>query len=195
MPGPGGINDLSECQFQQLDDRTVKVSGSKFVKDRSYKVKLEGAAFVGYRSINIVGVRDPIFIEKGGEILDAVEAKVKEKFPKDKYRILFHLYGKNAVMGPLEPLRDARPHEMGIVTQVVADDPQLATEICEYANITMMFQHYGGQKCTAGNIACLGSMEVYLPLHREVYEWSIDHLLELDDPCECFSMTIEEVGS
>ena len=36
--GPGGVNDLTHCAFEQLDSRRVKVSGSRFVTDSQYRV-------------------------------------------------------------------------------------------------------------------------------------------------------------
>ena len=62
LPGPGGSLDLSETKFEQLTDRSVKVSGSKFIPAPTYTVKMEGAKRVGYRAIYIAGVRDPILI-------------------------------------------------------------------------------------------------------------------------------------
>ena len=43
LPGPGGSLDLSETKFEQLTDRSVKVSGSKFIPAPTYTVKMEGA--------------------------------------------------------------------------------------------------------------------------------------------------------
>ena len=96
-------------------------------------------------------------------------------------------------MGPREPLKDKVPHEVGLVTEVIADRFEDAVEVCEYAQHAMFSQSYEGQKATAGNLAHLGSLEVLVPEHKEVYEFSIDHLLELDDPCECFPMRVETV--
>jgi len=37
------MNDLTNAVFTQLDERRVKVTGSRFVRDETYRVKLEGA--------------------------------------------------------------------------------------------------------------------------------------------------------
>jgi len=42
LPGPGGCLDLSNCTFDQYDDRRVKVSGSRFIPSQQYTLKLEG---------------------------------------------------------------------------------------------------------------------------------------------------------
>ncbi|UCD58325.1 MAG: acyclic terpene utilization AtuA family protein, partial [Candidatus Hydrogenedentota bacterium] len=41
--GPGGMVDLSAVRFEQHDGRTVRVSGSRYVPDSAYKIKLEGS--------------------------------------------------------------------------------------------------------------------------------------------------------
>src|SRR6185503_9121905 len=69
LPGPGGTLDLSQCKYEQVTDRRVRVSGSRFIPSIPYTVKLEGAKTSGYRSIFIAGARDPIFIAQIEEIL------------------------------------------------------------------------------------------------------------------------------
>lgn len=45
-------------------------------------------------------------------------------------KIIWHVYGRNAVMGPLEPkLHTCTPHEIGIFGEVVAPDQGLASAI------------------------------------------------------------------
>ena len=96
LPGPGRYLDLSNCTFEQYDDIRVKVSGSKFIPSQQYALKLEGAKRVGYRTIFIAGIRDPIAIQHIDDILKGVEEIVVEYFsnmPKDSYQMIFHVYG------------------------------------------------------------------------------------------------------
>ena len=60
LAGPGGTLDLSNCKYEQVSDRRVRVSGSRFEPSRHYTEKLEGAKTSGWRSIFIAGARDPI---------------------------------------------------------------------------------------------------------------------------------------
>ncbi|MAB97253.1 MAG: 3-methylaspartate ammonia-lyase [Pseudomonadaceae bacterium] len=103
LAGPGGVLDLRGSHYEQLDERRVRVSGSVFRPSSDYQVKLEGAAIEGYRTIFIGGVRDPILIE----IIDTALAGIKQYlgsiYPQTacgEAKIHFHVYGKNAVMGP-----------------------------------------------------------------------------------------------
>ena len=52
--GPGGHVDLSEVRFEPVDERTVRVSGSRFVPSERYQIKIEGARRVGFAP-NAVG--------------------------------------------------------------------------------------------------------------------------------------------
>lgn len=63
LHGPGGALLLSDSQYEQLvDGRSVRVHGSKFQSCKSngepYRIKLEGAKTVGYRSIFMGGIKD-----------------------------------------------------------------------------------------------------------------------------------------
>lgn len=195
LPGPGGMLDLSQCSFRQLDDRTVEVKGSRFQPSQPYTVKLEGAELVAYRTVLVCGVRDPMLIADIETAEAAVVARTREYFdaiPPADYQILFHHYGHDAVMGTSEPLRAAVPHEVGLVMEVVAPTQQMADTICAFARATLMHYHYPGRKATAGNLA-LPFAPSDVPL-GPVYRFNVYHLLEVEDPCAVFPLEIVEYG-
>ena len=70
---PGGLLDTSDCKFEAVSDRAVRVSGMKWTP-QPYTVKLEGAELAGYRAITICGTRDPMLIA----IIDDFLASVRE---------------------------------------------------------------------------------------------------------------------
>lgn len=184
LPGPGITLDLSGCKFEQYSDGVVKVSGSKAVSEKQYTVKMEGAAKVAYRTLVIGGTRDPIMIENIEDVKKEVVRSVGTYFseiPKSDYQIIFHLYGKNGVMGDLEPVKETA-HELGIVMEVVAKTQDLANVICSSARSTLMHFGYKNRKATAGNIALLYSPSdiVFGP----VYKFTVYHLINVNDPCE-----------
>ncbi|MBV8410054.1 MAG: acyclic terpene utilization AtuA family protein, partial [Alphaproteobacteria bacterium] len=155
LAGPGGTLDLSHCSYEQVTDRRVRVSGSRFEPSRHYTVKLEGAKTSGYRSIFIAGARDPIFIAQIDEILAKVLAATRAYFaevPPESYRIIPHLYGKNGVMGDLEPVKTPA-HELCIIIEVAAATQALASAICGKARTSLMHSPYPGRIATAGNLA------------------------------------------
>lgn len=194
LPGPGGITDLSETVFEQLDERRVKVSGSKFIPSDVYTVKLEGAKKVGYRSIFIAGIRDPIAIEHIDEIIARVEKEVQEYFsevPTESYQMVFHVYGKNGVMGEYEQEKNFTPLELCIILEVAAATQDMATAICSRARTEMLHSPYEGRIATAGNIA-LPFTPLEIPL-GSVCKFNVYHLLELEDPTEPFKIKYLEV--
>ncbi|MBM7624685.1 acyclic terpene utilization AtuA family protein [Sporohalobacter salinus] len=194
LHGPGGVIDLSETEFEQLDKRRVRVTGSKFIEDEEYTVKLEGAKKVGYRTLSIAGTRDPIMINELDHIKEVVRETVRDNFDdlsEDDYQLLFRIYGKDGVMGDLEPEDEIMSHEVGIVIEVVAKTQELANTICSFARSTMLHYGYPGRVATAGNLAF-----PYSPSDLkagEVYEFNLHHLITVDDPCALFPMELEEV--
>jgi hypothetical protein len=63
---------LADVSYKQLEDgRSVRVQGAVHVKDEKYMVKLEGAELLGYRTVFIGGIRDPILIEGIDDFLEA----------------------------------------------------------------------------------------------------------------------------
>jgi hypothetical protein len=194
LPGPGGTLDLSHCRYQQITDRRVRVSGSKFLPANPYTLKLEGAKKVGYRSIFIGGVRDPILIAAIDGVLAAVKDHVREFFADvspDNYQLIFHVYGKNGVMGELEPLRDPTSHELCIIGEVAAITQELATGICGRARTALLHAPYPGKMATAGNLA-LPFTPLEIPL-GEVCAFNVYHLMEVDSPTELFPIKLVEI--
>jgi hypothetical protein len=192
QPGPGGVNDLSHAVFEQVDDRRVKVRGSRFVADARYRVKLEGAEQVGYRSIVMVGIRDPIMIRELDPLLAETQERAESRFGMKAQGISlrFRAYGRDAVMGPLEP-GGPPPREIGLMIDAVAPTQELATAVAMYSRGHLQHASYPGILTTAGNMAYPFS-PFGIPV-GPAYRFSVYHLMPLKDPCEVFPMTIEEV--
>ncbi|MFF4822349.1 acyclic terpene utilization AtuA family protein [Streptomyces sp. NPDC001312] len=189
LPGPGGFLDLSECVFTPEGERGTRVSGSRHVA-RPFAVKLEGARLRGYRTVSVAGARDPYFLREIETIIAGVRDRVTDNFPEippDDYDLLFRVYGRDGCMGPLEPSPQVLGHEAGIVIEAVAADQDLADTLCAFARSTMLHFGYPGRVSTAGNLAFPYSPSDF---HAgAVYEWSVYHLMELDDPLALFPIT------
>jgi hypothetical protein len=192
LPGPGGTIDLHETTFTQLDEDRVMVKGSKFIPSDPYTIKLEGAKPVGFRTVSIAGVRDPIFIREVDNILLAVDKRVKDNFRNlDNYHLNFKIYGKNGVMGDLEPVKEIKSHELCIVIDAVAPTQEVANTVCGFARSTMLHYGYDGRIATAGNLAF-----PYSPSDFKVgvvYNFSLYHLIAIKDPLAPFKQTLVEL--
>lgn len=192
---PGGVLDTSETVYEQVSERATRFRGSRFIPDPVYRVKLEGAGLVGYRALTIGAIRDPIAIGSLDWVLQTIRERTREQYgqlvPGRDYHLLFHQYGKNGVMGPLEPIKETRAHEVCVVTEVVARTQEIADLIARFTLYRLLFPTFAGQKATAGGVAMLRD-EVLRG--QPAYRWTVDHLLPLEDPLELFPIAVEEVG-
>lgn len=191
---PEGMADLYDAKFEQINKRSVRVSGSKFIPAKPNTIKIEGSKKIGYRAFCIAGVRDPIMINRIEEVKSAVINEVKQTFDSiispDDYKINFRIYGKNAVLGDIEFVKEPA-HELGVIVEVVAKTQDLADSICAITRSGLLHCNFEGRKTTSGNVAF-----PYSPADiqgGEAYEFSIYHLLEVDDPLELFPIKIKEV--
>ena len=191
LKGPGIQMDLSGCRFTQAAPGRVRVEGSKMIHT-PYTIKLEGARLSAYRTFVLAGIRDPLLIS----ILDQVEEEVVKSvdayyggLPGD-VQINFYHYGKDAVMGPLEPTPQAG-HEIGLMFEVIAPSQETANAICASVRSTYLHYGYPGRKSTAGNLAFpFAPSDISF---GPVYEFSVYHLMRVDDPCRHFPVTLKEV--
>ena len=192
---PGGHLLLDRCRFEAVDERTVKVSGSRFEATTPHYLKLEGAGKTGHRSVCIAGVRDPVAISHVDTMIESVRAKITRDLddlePERDYRLLFHLYGRDAVMGPMEPAPDPAPNELGILVETIAGDQETAQTVCALARSALLHAHYPDRKANAGNLA-LRFTPAEFPA-PPVYEFTAYHLLEVDDPVAPFTIRYDTV--
>jgi len=183
LPGPGGIMHLDACRFSELGDGRVEVRGSRHERTHPYYVKVEGARRIGCRAVTIAGVRDPTFIAHCAEILRAVEQQVAELMAgQQRGALYFHVYGRDGVMGPAEPLRCTTSHELGIVIEAVAPTQADADSLVSLTRSTLLHYGYPGRISTAGNLAFPFSPSD-LPAGN-VYEFSVYHLMQQDAPAD-----------
>lgn len=112
----------------------------------------------GYRAVFIGGIRDPTLIAGIDDFLKKCHAQtVSNCCPElasdpDNYKLIFHVYGKNAVMGSLEPVT-APAHEIGVLGEILAPDQTKAISIAGYSRVAVLHAAYPGQLNTGGNLA------------------------------------------
>ena len=189
LPGPGGTLDLTQTTFEQASENSVLVKGSRFVPTEGYFVKLEGVKKIGYRTVSFAATRDPIMIAEMSNVVEEVKRKVRSNFVDLKDFFLdFKLYGHNGVMGIFKGMEPGHSFEVGIIIEAVAQTQELASTICGFARSTMLHYGYKGRKSTAGNLAFPFSPSDFKV--GEVYEFNLYHLMEVDDPYECFPISM-----
>lgn len=193
---PGGHLDISLAKYEQLDERTVRVTGGRWIPADEYRVKLEGVRRVGYRSICIAGIRDERFIRSANTIIADCRQIVDDYFrslPQGSYQVIYRLYGRDAVMAECEPSPVAEGHEVCLVIDVVADSQDRADSICSFASSTLSHHGFPGRLSTAGNLAMPFSPGRAISV-GEVFQFHIWHALPLQDPGEPFKTEIITVS-
>jgi hypothetical protein len=193
---PGGMLDTSDCRFDALSDRAVRISGMRWTPASQYTVKLEGVEFAGHRCISICGTRDPLLIARLPLFLEEVRGIVREKAAAfgaapESYSLIIRTYGLDGVMGAREPVQQVAGHEVGFVIEVIAETPEIAAAVLGIARTNMLHTDFPGRLCREGNMAFPFSPSD-IPV-GPVYRFSIHHVLELDDPREIFPITYEEI--
>jgi hypothetical protein len=196
---PGGVIDTSEAEYKAESDRAVRVSGAKFQETEGYTVKLEGVECVGHQFVVIGGVRDPFIIRQLDPWVEGMKAKFENrveeifggKVKEEDYTIIHRVYGRDAVMGPLEPLADELPHEVGMVFDITARDHDTAKALAQtFAHFIVHFPIPEWH----GLISGLAYPYAPPQLDKgEVYRFNMNHVVEPDDPCEMFPMELMEV--
>jgi len=181
-----GHVDMTGVRYEQWDEKTARATGARFVASTQPMVKLEGAGKVGERRLAIVGIRDPYTIENIDKAMAWARARLAERFgaPEDAgWTVYYHAYGRDGVMGSLEPTPAMRPHELGIVVETVCQDAKRAEEICALAARNLFYARLAEVKGTAG-AAALMSDEILVG--KPGYEWTLNHVLPVRDASELF---------
>ena len=188
----GGMLDMTECKYEQYDEKTTRITGPKFIPvSGKVKVKLEGAGKVGERYIGIAGVRDPYTISNIDQVIDWCRRQVKERFGDDGYHLFYKIYGKNGVMGDLEPVKEIRSHELCIVVEGIAKTKAMAEEITMIGTRQIFYARLPEVKGTAGTAAFV--VDEVLPA-SPAYTWTMNHVIAVDDPMELFELYRIEIG-
>ncbi len=193
---PGGLLDATHCQFTPLTDRAVRISGMTW-KTRDYDIKLEGAECIGFRAITICGTRDPILISQIDSYLQTVREDVAMRatgfgVSPEKYQLVFHVYGKDGVMGAAEPVKQISSHELGIVVEVLSETEEDARAVLSIARVVIPKVDFVGRLCKSGNMAFpFSPSDISVGL---TFKFSVFHVVKPDSPYSMFPITYEQVS-
>ena len=193
---PGGHLDVTRASYRQADHRSVRVTGSEWVSAERYTVKLEGARIAGYQTVLMALLRDRRYVENAAAWAEDIATKCRAKvetrmgLASDAFRIELRLIGQDASFGPLE--RQAKtPTEIGVMGIVTAADQATATEIGRMLN-PYLLHHPLTQTEEQPTFAF-----PFSPAEMErgaIYEFCLNHVLELDDPMDAFRLEVVELG-
>jgi hypothetical protein len=179
---PDGVADLTKSVFTQVDDRTVRVSGSTFKMAEVPTLKIEGVKCSGYRTICPANIYDDKTIANIDVIINTVTNFVKENtkniISESDYNLSFKMGG-------------GKESYLSIIIDAVGKTQEIADTICSLARSRMLHCDYEGRKSSAGNLAFpFSPSDIHV---GKVYEFSIFHLVEVDSLLETSKIEIMEV--
>ncbi len=187
----GGRLDMTGCVYRQVTQKTTRVSGAVFVPSDGIRVKLEGAGVIGQRFVGIAGIRDPHTIARVDQVIDWARTQVRERFGDEGYELYYNVYGRDGIMGAMEPLRDQVSHELCLVVQGVAPSKAMAEEVTLTATRQLFYARLPDVQGTAGGVS-FGFDEV-LPA-SPACRWTLNHTMAVADGLELFATRIMRVG-
>jgi hypothetical protein len=189
MREPAGTLDTSDAVYTAIDDRSVRVEGSRFEPSGQHTIKLEGAAAAGFQTIIVSGIRDPKVLARLDEWCDQLLAYLHAHLPPTvglrpgNYDIRLLRYGHDAVLGAAEPRAAQTPKEVAIVFLATAADQATATQIAKFANPLLLHAPLPGDTVLP-SFAFLGSPA---EIERgEVHEFVLQHAVDVATPTELF---------
>ncbi|WP_321829160.1 acyclic terpene utilization AtuA family protein [Thalassovita sp.] len=192
---PGGHLDVTAAQYTALNDRQVRVEGGTWVPSDRFTVKLEGARMAGYQATIMAMLRAEHYVKNAREWAASLEAFVRNliatrmELNAEDYDLEFRLIGVNSVFGDLEP-KEGNPVEVGVMGIITADSPETCSEIGKLIN-PFLLHHPLTKEEELPSFAF-----PYSPAQSDrgaLYEFCLNHVMELDDPMAAFRLDVTEV--
>jgi hypothetical protein len=193
---PTGTLDASAATYRALDERTVRVEGSRFEPSARPTAKLEGARLTGYETIALVGIRDPHILASLdvwlGFLRSVLDDRVRSTLGLDPahYDVALRCYGADAVLGPLEDTAGP-PREVGLLFKVRAASQQMATAIAKTANPLLLHLPLPGMDHLPSFAFATSPAEIE---RGASYEFVLNHVLELAAGTDLFRLDLSEVA-
>ncbi|MEM9012093.1 MAG: acyclic terpene utilization AtuA family protein [Pseudomonadota bacterium] len=189
---PGGHLDVTGAVYTALDDRQVRVTGSRWVPAERYTVKLEGARLAGYQTVLIALLRDPHYVAQARAWADEIEGLCTEKaaarlgLAPGEFTVELRLMGQDASFGPLER-QASSAGEIGVLGIVTAGTQALAEEIGRILNPYLLHHPLTREEEQPTFAFPFSPAEIN---RGPVFEFCLNHVLHLDDPMDAFRLEV-----
>ncbi len=187
----GGLLDMTNCEYEQISEKTTRVTGAEFVPTDGIRVKLEGSGLLGFRFVGIAGIRDPQTIARVDQVIEWAKAQVRERFGKEGYELHYNVFGRDGIMGKMEPLRDNLSHELCLVVQGVAPTKEMAEELTLIATRQLFYARLPDAKGTAGGVSFVFDEVLQA---SPACTWTLNHTMQVADGLELFPTKMVSAG-
>ncbi len=193
---PGGTLDVRQARYTQSEEHSVRVEGSQWLPSDTYTVKLEAARPTGFQCTIMAVLRDAHYVANAQAWVDRLSAFLEKEIsnsmgltPPD-YTIEFRLIGVDSVLGALEN-KPSQATEIGVLGIITAASDVQCEELAKLINPFLL--HYP----LTDDEALPTFAFPYSPAHSQrgaLYEFSMNHIMELDDPMDAFRIVSDQVG-
>ncbi|SNT75645.1 acyclic terpene utilization AtuA family protein [Paracoccus seriniphilus] len=193
---PGGHLDVTGAHYTALDDRRVRVEGSRWIPG-PYTVKLEGARIGGYQTTIMAILRNAHYVGNAQTWVDRLtgfltaEIETRMGLTPGDYRLDFRLIGVNGALGALEN-RIGDPAEVGVLGIITARSQDEAGEIGKLINPFVL--HYP----LTDDEELPTFAFPYSPATTNrgaLYEFALNHVMHLTDPMSAFRIEVSQTQS
>jgi hypothetical protein len=192
---PGGYLDVRDARYVAVNDRAVRVEGSRWVR-APYSVKLEGARIAGYQAVSLTLLRDRRYVENARLWCDDIVSRATEGAARRiglspaEFDIEMRLVGKDATLGALDT-STVIPAEIGVLAIVTAPEEKQAVEIAKILNPYLLHHALTEDEPMPTFAFPFSPAEMS---RGALYDFCLHHVLALDDPMEAFRLVVDEVG-
>jgi hypothetical protein len=136
---PGGVLDVTKADYQLLDGRTTRVTGSRW-EPMSYTMKLEGARGGHFQTIMIIGIEDPDVLAHLNEFQETLQQVLTDRIATtfgdeaSFFDVSLRFYGWNGTSGRIVPANTPPPRDVGVMLVITAATQDLANRMAKSCN-------------------------------------------------------------
>lgn len=193
---PGGILDVTDARYESVDERVVRVTGSRF-HPRPYTMKLEGAAGTGYQTMILVGIQDRKVLADVDSFVAKMHAFLTKRVQTiigeaaGDFEISIRPYGWNAVSGDVVDAAAPRPRELGLLFVATAATQEAATQIAKTCNPWVFHLPVSDEAELPSYAFPFSPAETE---RGQVFEFKLNHVVQVSHPLELVRTEMLTVG-
>ena len=193
---PGGILDVSNARYDDVDGRVVAVSGSVF-EPRPYTMKLEGAAGGAFQTVMLVGIKDPAVLAEVDRFVAQMQQVLNGRVVTTmgdragSFDISLRAYGWNAVSGETVG-NSTPPREIGLLFVATAETQEIATQIAKTCNPYFFHMPLEMNAELPSYAFPFSPSEIE---RGQVFEFRLNHVVVPDDPMALVRTKFVDLGA
>ena len=182
---PGGVLDVTDAEYVALDERRVRVTGSRW-ETRPYTMKLEGAGGGPFQTIMLVGIEDPNVLADVDSFIARMERGLRDRLARtmgaaSDIDISLRPYGWNAVSGRKPAEGTPPPREIGLMFVATAPTQALATEAARVCN--PIFFHFPMRESSELPSYAFAFSPAEIE-RGQVFQFHLNHVVHVSSPHE-----------